>query len=229
MIIYDFVSAGFMSYAVMVILSATFLIFYCAPRWGLTNPLIYITITGTIGSLTVMGCKGLGVALKQTMAGENQFTHWLTWFMLIGLAACITVQMNYLNKALDVYNTSVVTPILYVVFTTFVIVASAILFKEWGRLGGLDIAGNICGFLTIVSGIFLLQGFKDLDISLHNLPKVKREMSVSNIAAGGVDSADITYSRLEDTNTHLMEEIESQTFGSHSCDMKPSEKSFMVT
>lgn len=42
--------------------------------------------------------------------------------------------MNYLNKALDIFNTGVVTPVYYVMFTSLVITASAILFKEWERL-----------------------------------------------------------------------------------------------
>jgi hypothetical protein len=226
--IMSLLSKGFLCYAVMVILSATFLIFYCAPRWGLTNPLIYITITGTIGSLTVMGCKGLGVSLKQTAAGQNQFTHWLTWFVLFGLAACIIVQMNYLNKALDVYNTSVVTPMLYVVFTTFVIIASSILFKEWGKLGALDVVGNICGFLTIVSGIFLLQGFKDMDVSFHNLPKVKREMSASMIVSGSTDNGEQSYDRLQESNARLIDGMESQTFGGLSSSQQAPEKTDMA-
>lgn len=63
------------------------------------------------------------------VAGENQFTNWLTYFFIAQLVVCISVQMIYLNKALDTFNTSVVTPIYYVFFTTFVIIASAILYK----------------------------------------------------------------------------------------------------
>ena len=61
--------------------------------------------------------------------GDNQFTNWLTYFFIAQLIFCISVQMIYLNKALDTFNTSVVTPIYYVFFTTFVIIASAILYK----------------------------------------------------------------------------------------------------
>lgn len=42
--------------------------------------------------------------------------------------------MNYLNKALDSFNTGIVTPVYYVMFTTMVLIASAILFKEWQNL-----------------------------------------------------------------------------------------------
>lgn len=148
------------------------MIFYYGPLHGHENILIYITICSLIGSLSVMGCKGIGVALSETFSGNNEFTNWLTWFFVFAVVACISVQMNYLNRALDIFNTSVVTPIYYVFFTTFTIVASAILFKEWRNLGAKDIIGNLCGFLTIISAIFLLHFFKDLNLSLADLRRL---------------------------------------------------------
>lgn len=57
-----------------------------------------------------------------------------------------------------------VTPIYYVFFTTFVILASSILYKEWSCLGASDIIGNVIGFLTTIIGIFQMQLFRDVDI-----------------------------------------------------------------
>ena len=183
--------------------------FYYSRRYGQTNPLVYISITGMIGSLTVMGCKGLGVALKETFDGNQQFGNWLTWFVIVWVASCIVVQMNYLNKALDIFNTSVVTPILYVVFTTFVIIASAILFKEWFSLSPEDILGNICGFLTVVAGIFLLQAFKEMKVSLNNLPSAKRtEVPTSN---GNINYVAVRSQSIEDTRTVLLNAMETQS------------------
>ena len=45
------------------------------------------------------------------------------------VAVCVVTQMNYLNKALDLFNTAIVSPIYYVMFTLLTIVASIILFK----------------------------------------------------------------------------------------------------
>jgi len=53
------------------------------------------------------------------------------------------------TKVLDVFNTSFVMSILYVVITTFVILTSAVL--------------------------FLLPAFKDLNVSNTNFPKVRRD------------------------------------------------------
>lgn len=45
------------------------------------------------------------------------------------VAGCVIVQMNYLNKALDLFNTAIVSPIYYVMFTLCTITASVILFQ----------------------------------------------------------------------------------------------------
>lgn len=42
---------------------------------------------------------------------------------------CLLTQMNYLNKALDLFNTAIVSPIYYVMFTLLTIVASVIMFQ----------------------------------------------------------------------------------------------------
>ena len=49
---------------------------------------------------------------------------------------CVLTQINYLNKALDVFNTAIVSPIYYVMFTVATITASVIMFQvrhvyEW--------------------------------------------------------------------------------------------------
>lgn len=62
-------------------------------------------------------------------------TNWFTWIFLVLVVVFVIVQMTYLNKALDSFNTGIVTPVYYVMFTTLVLIASAILFKEWQNLG----------------------------------------------------------------------------------------------
>ncbi|XP_066932810.1 magnesium transporter NIPA2-like isoform X2 [Clytia hemisphaerica] len=159
----------FVAYVVAVFLAAGFLIFYVAPKKGTKNVLVYVCICSVTGSLTVMGCKGLGIAIKQTLAGDSQLGNPVVWMLLIGGAFCIIIQMNYLNKALDIFNTSIVTPIYYVMFTTFTIIASAILYKEWAMLNAKDALGSVCGFMTIICGVFLLHAFRDIRFTLKDL------------------------------------------------------------
>ena len=162
-------NVGFLLYALFAILVAVYLIYWISPLYGQTNILVYIAICSLIGSLSVMACKGLSIALKLTLSGNSQLQNPLAWFFVVSVGVCIAVQMNYLNKSLDLFNTSLVTPIYYVMFTTLTIVASAILFHEWQKLTNGDIVGAICGFLTIVCGVFLLHAFKDINFTLMDL------------------------------------------------------------
>uniref|UniRef100_A0A0R3RPC3 Magnesium transporter NIPA2 n=1 Tax=Elaeophora elaphi TaxID=1147741 RepID=A0A0R3RPC3_9BILA len=161
--------AGFIFYVVAVILVSFIMIVYVAPHFGRSNILVYIFICSIIGSLSVLSVKGLGLAIKETIGGKQQFTNFLTWFWLVAVIFCISVQLIYLNKSLDMYNTSMVTPIYYVFFTTFVILASSILYKEWSRLGASDVLGNVVGFLITIIGIFQMQLFRDVNITLRHL------------------------------------------------------------
>ncbi|XP_050761046.1 magnesium transporter NIPA4 isoform X2 [Gymnogyps californianus] len=163
---------GFLAYAAILLAVCFLLIFYLAPRYGQSNILIYLTICSVIGAFSVSSVKGLGIAIKGFFAGRPVLQHPLTWILVITLVASITTQINYLNKSLDIFNTSLVFPIYYVLFTTIVITTSIILFKEWVAMTVVDIIGTVCGFLTIILGVFLLHAFKDMDVSLGNLPQV---------------------------------------------------------
>ncbi|VDM95107.1 unnamed protein product [Thelazia callipaeda] len=160
---------GFIFYVAAVVLVSMVMIICIAPHFGHSNILVYIFICSIIGSLSVLSVKGLGLAIKETISGKQQFTNLLTWFWLVAVIFCVAIQLIYLNKSLDIYNTSMVTPIYYVFFTTFVILASSILYKEWSRLAASDILGNIVGFLITIIGIFQMQLFRDVNISLRHL------------------------------------------------------------
>jgi drug/metabolite transporter (DMT)-like permease len=162
----------FLIYITIVILTSFVLITIFAPKYGQTNVLVYVLICSLIGSLSVMSCKALGLGIRETMSGqENQMTSSLFWFFLMSVIVTVSIQMNYLNKALDVYETSLVTPIYYVFFTTFVLIASSILFKEWKNLLYQDMTGIICGFLIIIIAVFLLNAFSEFDITFEILRK----------------------------------------------------------
>ncbi|KAJ0049798.1 hypothetical protein NL108_003567 [Boleophthalmus pectinirostris] len=161
---------GFIVYAVSVVGSSLVLMFAVAPRYGQKNVLVYILICSVIGSLSVSCVKGLGLGIKELFAGIAVLKQPLFWVLIICLVICVTIQISYLNKALDIFNTSIVTPIYYVFFTTSVMACSAILFKEWLKMTTDGALGTISGFLTIILGIFLLHAFKDITFTWDSLP-----------------------------------------------------------
>ncbi|XP_064808758.1 magnesium transporter NIPA2 isoform X1 [Oncorhynchus masou masou] len=180
------VDPGFLVFATFVIIVALIFILVVGPRHGQTNIMVYITICSVIGALSVSCVKGLGIAIKEAIAGRSVVGNPLAWVLLLGLVACVSTQINYLNKALDIFNTSLVTPIYYVFFTTSVLSCSAILFKEWEHMATADVIGTLSGFLTIIVGIFLLHAFKDLSVSLSTLAVSIRKDERPGPAANGV-------------------------------------------
>ncbi|XP_067626140.1 magnesium transporter NIPA2 [Eurosta solidaginis] len=166
---------GFVFYVLYILGSTVYVALFIAPQHGHTNVAVYIYLCSGIGSLTVMSCKALGLAIRDTINGAgNDFATWMPWFLICVTITFIAIQMNYLNKALDTFNTGIVTPVYYVMFTSLVITASAILFKEFVHMRFEDILGDICGFFVVILAVFMLNAFKDLDITLNDVRNIMR-------------------------------------------------------
>ncbi|KAF7815666.1 putative magnesium transporter NIPA6 isoform X1 [Senna tora] len=156
---------AFLVYLCSVVVLVFILVFHFAPSCGHTNVLVYTGICSLMGSLSVMSVKALGTSLKLTFEGKNQLIYPETWFFMLVVATCVITQMNYLNKALDTFNTAIVSPIYYVMFTTLTILASVIMFKDWDGQSGATIVSDICGFVIVLSGTILLHATKDFEKS----------------------------------------------------------------
>lgn len=128
-----------------------------------------------------MAIKGFGIALKLTLGGNNQFTHPSTYVFAIVVVVCILTQMNYFNKALATYSTNMyvpfscsalctigwlqmltmictsVNPLYYVTFTTCTLTASFIMFRGFNTADAVNTISLLCGFLTIFTGVYLLN------------------------------------------------------------------------
>lgn len=100
------VRKAFLLYCSAVAIFSSVMIYKVAPKYGKKNPLIYISICSTVGSVSVMSVKAFGIALKLTLAGNNQLTHPSTYAFAIVTVCCILTQMNYFNKALSQFSTS---------------------------------------------------------------------------------------------------------------------------
>ncbi|PUZ49687.1 hypothetical protein GQ55_7G345200 [Panicum hallii var. hallii] len=153
---------AFMCYAAVVIAIVAILVYRFVPLYGQTHVMVYIGVCSLVGSISVMSVKALGIALKLTFSGTNQLIYPQTCAFTLVVISCILTQMNYLNKALDTFNTAVVSPIYYTMFTSLTILASVIMFKDWDRQNPTQIVTEMCGFVTILSGTFLLHKTKDM-------------------------------------------------------------------
>jgi hypothetical protein len=94
-------------YCFCVLVFTLIMIYAIAPKYGRTNPLVYISICSLVGSVSIMAIKGFGIAVKLTLSGNNQFIYVSTYIFGLVVSFCIMIQMNYFNKALDTFSTNV--------------------------------------------------------------------------------------------------------------------------
>ncbi|KAG9287714.1 hypothetical protein G9A89_004117 [Geosiphon pyriformis] len=154
-----FLHPVFLTYASVAMFLSIIVIWKIAPKYGSKNMLVYIGICSLIGSLSVVATQGLGSAIVTSIMGKNQFTHWFLYFLAGFVAVTLLTEINYLNKALNLFNTAMVTPVYYVTFTSLTMVSSAILFQGF-TAPPVNIVSVVLGFLVICSGIVLLQTSK---------------------------------------------------------------------
>nr|XP_016463102.1 PREDICTED: probable magnesium transporter NIPA2 [Nicotiana tabacum] len=132
---------GFIIYTCVVVVLVLVLIFRFVPRYGQKYMVIYIGICSLTGSLTVMGVKAVGIALKLSFEGKNQFKYFQTWL-----------------------------------FTVFVTIFCLL---DWDHQNATQIITELCGFVTILSGTFLLHKTKDMGnsptTSIILLPKTTKD------------------------------------------------------
>ncbi|CAF1175530.1 unnamed protein product [Adineta steineri] len=161
----------FIMFSTLTCLSIACLIVHYGPRLGSKHVHIYILICSLLGAFTVTACKGLGIGLKEIYNHQYTYSKVLTFSCAIVIICCILVQMIYLNRALDLFSTPIVTTVYYVLFTTCVLITSGILFREWEKLAFVDIIACFVGFSITTCGLVLINYLKtNLQINDSRFP-----------------------------------------------------------
>ncbi|GAA5891789.1 hypothetical protein JCM6882_006208 [Rhodosporidiobolus microsporus] len=153
-----FIAPGFLTWLGIAVAVSVGMIFWVAPRYGKTHMLVYIGICSVLGGLSVACTSGLGGTILSAIRGESSpWGNWFFWFLLIFVVVTLLLEVFYLNKALEIFNTAMVTPVYFVIFTTCTLVTSIILNKGFSGSTVTQIITLVLGFLVICFGISILQ------------------------------------------------------------------------
>lgn len=135
------------------------LIFKVAPKYGHVHPAIYLSITALVGAYLVTSAQGFGAAIIYSVTNwetDNQFLLWPFYPLAAFVVLTVIFQINYLNKALENFSASIVTPLNFVFFSFATIITTSVLYQGFNvdsASAGLTIA---LGFFVIVIGVILL-------------------------------------------------------------------------
>ncbi|KAJ3055928.1 hypothetical protein HK097_008737 [Rhizophlyctis rosea] len=186
-------SPGFIVYSILNLIAVLYLVYRVAPKYGDKHPVVYISVCSMVGAFLVLSTQGFGSSVVYSIANwqtDNQFKQWPIYLVFAFVILTITVQINFLNKALNLFSTAIVTPVYYVFFTTWTLISSAVLFRGFPLDNAVAGVSIVIGFLVIVGGVALLFQYSLKLTQLSKLDAVKvqvvtEEQEGSEGALGG--------------------------------------------
>jgi magnesium transporter len=108
----------------------------------------------SIGGYTVLATKGVSSMLSSTLF--RAFTTPVTYALLLVLLGTAIMQVRYVNKALQRFDSTQVIPIQFVLFTLSVIIGSAVLYRDFERTSAEQAMKFVGGCLLTFFSVFLI-------------------------------------------------------------------------
>ncbi|KAF9008899.1 magnesium transporter NIPA-domain-containing protein [Cyathus striatus] len=121
---------------------------------GRTWVFIDVGLCALFGGFTVLSTKALSTLL--TMEWIEIFTKWITYPILMVLILTGIGQIRYLNRALMRFDSKVVIPIQFVLFTLSAIVGSAILYGDFKKAKFHQVVTFLYGCAATFAGVFII-------------------------------------------------------------------------
>ncbi|CZT08687.1 uncharacterized protein RAG0_13708 [Rhynchosporium agropyri] len=137
---------------VTVLLTAVLV--WASPRYGHKTILVDLGLVGLFGGYTALSTKGVASMLSSTL--WRALTTPVTYALLAVLISTAVMQVKYVNKALQRFDSTQVIPVQFVMFTLSVIVGSAILYRDFEKATANSVSKFIGGCLLTFFGVFLI-------------------------------------------------------------------------
>ena len=125
-----------------------------SPKYGDRTLLIDLGLVGLFGGYTAISTKGVASLLSDTL--WKTFTFPITYLLVAVLVISAVMQIRYVNRALQRFDSTQVIPTQFVMFTIFVIISSAVLYREFESTTASRVGLFIGGCLLTFSGVYLI-------------------------------------------------------------------------
>lgn len=130
---------------------------WASGRYGEKSILIDLGLVGLFGGYTALSTKGVASLLSDTLWRTLTFP--ITYLLLVVLIGSAVMQIRYVNRALQRFDSTQVIPTQFVLFTISVILGSAVLYRDFrsataGRVG--EFVGGC--LLTFLGVYFITSG-----------------------------------------------------------------------
>lgn len=127
---------------------------WASPRYGRRTILVDLGLVGLFGGYTALSTKGVASLLSTSL--YKAFTYPIFYFLVVILVASALMQIRYLNRALQNYDSTQVIPTQFVLFTLSVIIGSAVLYRDFEHTGASQATKFITGCFLTFFGVYLI-------------------------------------------------------------------------
>lgn len=125
-----------------------------SPKYGSRTLLIDLGLVGLFGGYTALSTKGVASLLSDTLWRALTFP--ITYILVLVLVLSALMQIRYINKALQNFDSTQVIPTQFVMFTLSVIIGSAVLYREFETTTTERVAKFVGGCFLTFFGVYLI-------------------------------------------------------------------------
>ncbi|PPQ66756.1 hypothetical protein CVT24_008713 [Panaeolus cyanescens] len=144
----------FIVYSCIYVVSAIILAILSEGKFGKTWVIIDVGLCAIFGGFTVLSTKAISTLL--TLQWLDIFTQWITYPIIVTLIFTGVGQIRYLNRALMRFDSKVVIPVQFVLFTLSAIMGSAILYGDFAKARFHEIITFLYGCAATFAGVFII-------------------------------------------------------------------------
>ncbi|KAK5458310.1 hypothetical protein LTS15_004390 [Exophiala xenobiotica] len=154
-------------FLVYVIITTLFIValMYAEPRYGRRTILVDLGLVALFGGYTALSTKGVSSLLSTSL--WKAFAYPIFYFLVTILVLSALMQIRYLNRALQIYDSTQVIPTQFVLFTLSVILGSAVLYRDFEHTTPEQAVKFVIGCLLTFFGVYLItsrrEGYTDID------------------------------------------------------------------
>ncbi|KAI1876033.1 hypothetical protein JX265_000722 [Neoarthrinium moseri] len=127
-------------------------------RFRFIRGLAYGFISGVLSAHSLLFAKSAVELVLRTIADkDNQFVHWQSWMIVLGLVTLALSQLYYLHRGLKLVSTSVLYPLVFCIYNIIAILDGLIYFNQTNLISALHGGLIALGTVILLSGVLALS------------------------------------------------------------------------
>ncbi|KAK1340368.1 hypothetical protein QTO34_018937 [Cnephaeus nilssonii] len=149
------VSWPFLLYMLVEIILFCLLLYFYKEK-NVTNIVVILLLVALLGSMTVVTVKAVAGMLVLSIQGNLQLDYPIFYVMLVCMVATAIYQAAFLSQASQMYDSSLIASVGYILSTTIAITAGAVFYMDFIGEDALHICMFALGCLIAFLGVFLI-------------------------------------------------------------------------